>query len=35
MKNPEKNAAAKLGYVVTMTVVTVAIFVCMKRYKEK
>lgn len=34
-KNPEKNAAAKLGYVVTMTVVSVAILICMKKYKEK
>lgn len=35
MKNPEKNAAAKLGYTVTMVVVTAAILICMKKYKEK
>ncbi len=34
MKNPEKNAAAKLGYAITMVVVTSAILVCMKKYKE-
>ena len=35
MKNPEKNAAAKLGYTITMVVVTTAIFICMKKYKDK
>ena len=35
MKNPEKNAVAKLGYTVTMVVVTTAIFICMKKYKDK
>ncbi len=35
MKNPEKNGVAKLGYTVTMLVVTTAILVCMKKYKEK
>ena len=35
MKNPEKNAVAKLGYAVTMLVVTSAILICMKKYKEK
>ena len=35
MKNPEKNAVAKLGYAVTMIVVTSAIFICMKKYKDK
>ena len=33
MKNPEKNAVAKLGYTVTMVVVTTAILICMKKYK--
>ncbi len=32
MKNPEKNAVAKLGYTITMVVVTTAILVCMKKY---
>lgn len=35
MKNPEKNAIAKLGYIITMVVVTTAIVICMKKYKEK
>ncbi len=35
MKNPEKNAVAKLGYAVTMIVVTSAILICMKKYKDK
>lgn len=35
MKNPEKNAVAKLGYTVTMIVVTTAILICMKKYKDK
>ena len=35
MNNPEKNAVAKLGYTVTMVVVTTAIIICMKKYKEK
>ncbi len=35
MKKHEKNAAAKLGYTITMVVVTTAIFVCMKKYKDK
>ena len=34
-KNPEKNTAAKLGYTATMVVVSVAILICMKKYKEK
>lgn len=34
MKNPEKNAVAKLGYAVTMIVVTSAILICMKKYKD-
>ena len=34
-KNPEKNAAAKLGYTATMVVVSVAILICMKKYKDK
>lgn len=33
--NPERNAVAKLGYATTMIVVSVAILVCMKKYKEK
>ncbi len=32
MKNPEKNAAAKLGYTITMIIVGTAILVCMKKY---
>ncbi len=35
MKNPEKNGVAKLGYTATMLIVSVAILVCMKKYKEK
>lgn len=35
MNNPEKNAAAKLGYAITMVIVTSAILICMKRYKDK
>ncbi len=35
MSHPEKNAAAKLGYTITMVIVTTAILVCMKKYKEK
>lgn len=35
MKNPEKNAVAKIGYIVTMIVVTSAILICMKKYKDK
>ena len=35
LKNPEKNAAAKLGYTATMVVVSVAILICMKKYKDK
>ncbi len=35
MKNPEKNGVAKLGYATTMIIVSVAILVCMKHYKEK
>lgn len=35
MKNPEKNAVAKIGYTVTMLVVTSAILICMKKYKDK
>ena len=31
MKNPEKNAAAKL----TMAIVATAILICMKKYKDK
>lgn len=34
-KNPEKNTAAKLGYTATMVVVSVAILICMKKYKDK
>ncbi len=34
MNNPEKNAAAKLGYTITMVVVGTAILICMKRYKK-
>ena len=34
MKNPEKNAVAKLGYTITMLVVASAILICMKKYKE-
>lgn len=34
MKNPEKNATAKLGYAVTMIIVTSAILICMKKYKR-
>ena len=34
-RNPEHNAPAKLGYVVTMVVVSAAILICMKHYKEK
>lgn len=33
--NPEKNATAKLGYAITMIVVTSAIMICMKRYGKK
>ncbi len=35
MKNPEKNAVAKLGYATTMIIVSVSILICMKKYKEK
>ncbi len=35
MKNPEKNAVAKLGYTITMVVVASAILICMKKYKDK
>ena len=35
MNKPEKNAAAKLGYTVTMAIVATAILICMKKYKEK
>lgn len=35
MKNPEKNGVAKLGYATTMLVVSVAILICMHKYKEK
>jgi len=35
LKNPEKNAVAKLGYTTTMVVVSVAILICMKKYKDK
>ena len=35
MKNPEKNAVAKLGYTITMVVVTTTIVICIKKYKEK
>ena len=34
MKNAEKNAAAKLGYTITMVVVASAILICMKKYKD-
>ena len=34
MKNPEKNAVAKLGYTITMVVVASAILICMKKYKD-
>jgi hypothetical protein len=34
-KNPEKNAVAKLGYTATMVIVSVAIIICMKNYKDK
>jgi hypothetical protein len=34
MKNPEKNATAKIGYAITMLVVTSAILICMKKYKD-
>ena len=34
MKNPERNAFAKLGYTITMVVVTTAILVCIKKYKD-
>ncbi len=34
MNNPEKNAAAKLGYTITMIIVGTAILVCMKKYKQ-
>lgn len=35
MKNPENNRVAKIGYAVTMVVVTTAIIVVMKKYKDK
>ena len=35
MKNPGKNGVAKLGYAATMIIVTTAILICMKKYKEK
>ncbi len=35
MKNPEKNASAKLGYTITMVIVGTAILICMKKYKDK
>ena len=35
MNHPEKNAAAKLGYTITMVIVTSAILICMKKYKDK
>ena len=34
MKNPERNAVAKLGYTITMVVVATAILVCIKKYKD-
>ena len=34
MNNPEKNAAAKLGYTITMVIVGTAILYCMKKYKK-
>lgn len=34
MKNSEKNAVAKLGYTITMVIVTSAILICIKKYKE-
>ena len=33
MKNPEKNATAKIGYAITM-LVTSAILICMKKYQK-
>jgi hypothetical protein len=35
MKKSERNAAAKLGYTITMVVVTSAILICMKKYGNK
>ena len=35
MKKNERNAAAKLGYTITMVVVTSAILICMKKYGGK
>ncbi len=35
MKKPENNKAAKIGYAVTMIVVTTAIVIVMKKYKDK
>ena len=34
MKNPEKNATAKIGYAITMLEVTSAILICMKKYQK-
>ena len=34
MKKAETNRAAKIGYAVTMGVVTAAILIVMKKYKE-
>ncbi|GEM_PF-2209961 len=35
MKNREDNRVAKIGYAVTMIVVTTAIVIVMKKYKDK
>ncbi len=35
MKKAEDNRVAKIGYAVTMIVVTTAIVIVMKKYKDK
>jgi Flp pilus assembly pilin Flp len=35
MKKPENNAAAKIGYTVTLVIVTVAIIYVIKKHKAK
>lgn len=35
MKNAENNRVAKIGYAVTMVVVTAAILIVIKKHKDK
>ncbi len=34
MKNNDSNKIAKIGYTVTLVVVTAAILICIKKYKQ-